>query len=95
MPGYGENWTEYSPPSVLNWFSKTTLKQVLLDHGFKFIKRGRPNKKISLNHALTLFEHKYPKFQFGTKFVEKMLGKKKISIFYPPLDVTWSLYRKI
>lgn len=91
----GKNWHEYSPPSVLNWFSKSSLQKAFEDVGFEHIKSGHPNKKISLNHALTLFDHKYPSLQFGTRVIEKIIGTKQINIPYPPLDVFWMLFKKV
>ena len=31
----GKNWHEYSPPTVLHWFSKITLQNLFTQHGFK------------------------------------------------------------
>lgn len=90
----GKNWHEYSPPSVLNWFSKRTLKLCLEDEGFVHIKTGTPNKKISLNHAITLFDQKYPHLKLGTRIIEKIIGSKDVTIHYPPLDVFWSVFKK-
>ena len=91
----GKNWHEYSPPSVLNWFSKASMKKYFEDFGFEHVKTGSPNKKISFNHAVTLIEHKYPTLKFGTKLVEFLVGGKDFNLPYPALDVFWSLFRKV
>lgn len=38
----GKGWHEYSPPSVLHWFSPSTLKQLLTPLGFHEVAHGRP-----------------------------------------------------
>jgi len=37
---FGANWHEYSPPSVLQWFSETGLTQFLKEFSFEKIARG-------------------------------------------------------
>ena len=44
----GRNWHEYSPPTVLHWFSKTTLKNFSYSMDSGPLKTGKPYKKISL-----------------------------------------------
>jgi 2-polyprenyl-3-methyl-5-hydroxy-6-metoxy-1,4-benzoquinol methylase len=41
----GKNWHEYSPPSVINWFSTKTLTNFLRHHNFERIAMGHPVKK--------------------------------------------------
>jgi len=91
----GKYWHEYSPPSVLNWFSKKTLISILGQYGFEPIKFGRPKKKISLQHALSLLRSKQPNGMF-----KSLLGKLEqsrltnMNIMYPPVDIFWGLFRK-
>lgn len=41
----GKYWHEYSPPSVVNWFSDDTLTQLFKHSGFNLVAKGRPSKK--------------------------------------------------
>ena len=91
----GKNWHEYSPPTVLHWFSKETLKNIFLQHGFIPVKTGVPVKKISLKHAASLLKEKYASKSFGKIFmVIDNLMKKDIKIIYPPIDIFWALFKK-
>lgn len=91
----GKNWHEVSPPSVINWFSDKTLEQLFNYHGFKLISKGRPSKKININHGLSLFDESTPNFLFKkgiVKFFSRIIGKYNVN--YPPLDVKWYLFQK-
>ena len=90
----GKTWHEYSPPSVLNWFSRTSLTFCFEQYGFELVETGTPQKKISLNHALTLFEHKYPGLKFVSHIIDKIKGEKDYNMIYPALDIFWSMFEK-
>jgi SAM-dependent methyltransferase len=47
----GDAWHEYSPPSVLHWFSKDGLTKLVSEFGFSEVARGRPRKWIRASHA--------------------------------------------
>lgn len=92
----GKNWHEYSPPSVVNWFSKETLVQLFNYHGFKLIDEGFPKKKINFKHAISLFDEKTPDFKLKKRFfaaIDRLAGRATVP--YPPLDLKWYLFRKI
>jgi len=91
----GKYWHEYSPPSVLRWFSKKSLISVLDQYGFEPIKFGRPKKKISLQHALSLLKSKQPNGLFKS-ILDKLQRSNltNINIIYPPVDIFWGLFRK-
>ncbi len=91
----GSNWPEYSPPSVVRWFSDETLTEFFTFHGFELIKKGRPSKRISINHALSLVNEKTPEFKFK-KSLMKTLNKTfgNLTVIYPPLDLKWYLFKK-
>lgn len=92
----GKQWHEYSPPSVVNWFSEKTLTQLMNYYGFKLLKQGYPAKKINLKHAFSLMEEKLPKFIFKLNFIKWItttLGKQ--ALVYPPVDVKWFLFKKL
>lgn len=92
----GKHWHEYSPPSVINWFSDKTLSQLFNHYGFTLIAKGRPPKKISIKHCLSLFDEKTPRFILKKKilaFFSNIIGKYNIT--YPPLDVKWYLFKML
>jgi SAM-dependent methyltransferase len=91
----GKHWHEYSPPSVINWFSDGTLKNLFNNHGFELISKGRPSKKIRLEHGISLFKQSTPNFFFKEKivhFLNRKLGKYTIP--YPPFDLKWYIFKK-
>ena len=91
----GKHWHEYSPPSVVNWFSDSTLNQLFINHGFSLISKGRPLKKVSIQHGISLFKEKTPHFYFKEKilkFFDEKLGKYNLP--YPPIDLKWYLFQK-
>ena len=85
---FGKNWHEYSPPSVLHYFSRHGLTAFLEDLGFERITSGRPSKKISGEHARSLL-----RYRLGDSFLLKIIPGK-INFPYPSEDLFWALYRK-
>ena len=85
---FGKNWHEYSPPSVLQWFSLNGLTEFLKDFGFEKLAHGRPSKKISGEHAKSLL-----KYRLGDNFLLKLIPSK-INFPYPSEDLFWAIYRK-
>ncbi len=53
----GKNWHEYSPPSVLHWFSPDGVARLGRPFNLTEIARGRPAKKLLSSHAKSLVEH--------------------------------------
>lgn len=91
----GKNWHEYSPPSVVHWFSAEGLPVFLQSFGFEEIERGRPAKYLSGAHAKSLVEYKIEGIP-GRRIVSTMLKivPDKVSIPYPSFDLFWGLYRR-
>jgi hypothetical protein len=91
----GENWHEYSPPSVLHWFSRKSLDELFSAYGYKKVKQGRPFRKIQGRHAKSLLQH-----TFQDTLLEKPVSylncliPDSFSIPYPPVDLFWSVYQK-
>jgi SAM-dependent methyltransferase len=85
---FGRNWHEYSPPSVLQWFSLDGLTRFLSEIGFEKIAHGRPGKKISGAHAKSLL-----KYRLGDNFLLKLIPDK-INFPYPSEDLFWALYQR-
>jgi len=85
---FGKNWHEYSPPSVLHWFSKDGLTAFLDGLGFERVAGGRPSKKISGGHVRSLL-----KYRLGDNFLLKLIPEK-VNFPYPSEDLFWALFRK-
>lgn len=85
---FGKNWHEYSPPSVLQFFSEKGLSEFLRKIGFVKIAHGRPSKKISGAHAKSLL-----KYRLGNNFLLNLIPDK-LNFPYPSEDLFWALYQK-
>lgn len=85
---FGRNWHEYSPPSVLQFFSEKGLSEFLKTVGFEKIASGRPSKKISGAHAKSLL-----KYRLGKNPLLKLIPDN-FNFPYPSEDLFWALYRK-
>jgi len=92
---FGKRWHQYSPPGTLNFFSKKSLNQLMMNHGFSIVKSGRPKKNIHSKHAKSLIKHKFPKPKrlkwlpgITSLFPENMI------LPYPAEDLIWVLYKR-
>lgn len=88
---FGKYWHEYSPPSVLHWFSRAGLDELMRRNAFTPIQNGRPKKFISAGHAASLLEH-----VLGNKLLATPLRglPKDLKVRYPAFDLEWRLYRR-
>jgi SAM-dependent methyltransferase len=85
---FGKNWHEYSPPSVLHFFSEKILTAFLKEVGFEKIAHRRTFKKISGAHAKSLL-----KYRLGENFLLRLIPEK-ILFPYPGNDLFWAIFRK-
>ncbi len=87
----GEAWHEYSPPSVLHWWSPGVLRRTLAKLGYRLRGTGKPQKWIGLRHAKSLLTHKY-----GTGLAGRVLKAipDGLALPYPSEDVFWAVYEK-
>jgi 2-polyprenyl-3-methyl-5-hydroxy-6-metoxy-1,4-benzoquinol methylase len=91
----GQNWHEYSPPSVLHFFSPETLRLLVEQYGFEEIARGRPVKKISGGHVKSLLDYMLKSSILGKPSVKMLnLIPNGIIIPYPSFDLFWTLFQK-
>lgn len=91
----GRNWPEYSPPSVLHYFSDTTLTKLMNSVGLHLIGKGHPIKQINLKHAASLIESKLPESHLKRKLFSCFSGVAgKLPLLYPFLDLKWYLFQK-
>jgi SAM-dependent methyltransferase len=91
----GRGWHEYSPPSVIHWFTRASLDAAMQRHGFAPVARGAPKKYISGGHARSLLGHKLRDLPFGRALAAPTaLIPRNVNFLYPAFDVEWRLYRK-
>lgn len=92
----GKNWPEYSPPSVLHYFSEKTLVQLMNSIGLQLVKKGYPIKRINLKHAASLLEGKLPDFILKKRifsFLSRIAGN--FPLIYPFLDLKWYVFQNV
>jgi SAM-dependent methyltransferase len=91
-----QHWHEYSPPSVLHWFTPTTVRNLLRQHGFVQVAIGRPRKRLSGAHAKLLLRPRLDHHPLGflvrpfLRFIDD-----GAELPYPAEDLFWGLYRKV
>jgi SAM-dependent methyltransferase len=87
----GSAWHEYSPPSVVHWFTPDSLERLAKRHGFEEVERGRPKKSIAFRHAKSLLDHSLGKLSrvLPTRFVPD-----DFVVPYPALDVFYGIFRR-
>jgi len=92
---FGKHWHEYSPPSVLHWFSQKSLDFLMEKYNLELIARGRPKKYISVKHAKSLLL-----FKLKNSFILRPLDlffqliPDGLTIRYPTGDLFWALYSR-
>ncbi len=93
---FGQKWHEYSPPSVLHWFSPDTLKALAASFGFEEVARGRPSKWINGGHVKSLLQFKLQSLSLG-ELVGKSLNllPEYLPLPYLADDLFWILLKKI
>jgi SAM-dependent methyltransferase len=92
----GRCWHEYSPPSVLHWFSIEGLVEIGQRAGLEWVGRGRPRKLLSAGHAASLLRHKLSGQRLGSVAAATAFGLAPagLPLPYPFDDVFWLLLRK-
>ena len=92
---FGSGWHEYSPPSVLHWFTRKSLARVFNSCGFQEIASGRPSKWISGAHAKSLLEYKTGSGLLGSACRRMLRLIPDRAMFpYPAEDLFWMLFRR-
>ncbi len=93
---FGENWHEYSPPSVLQWWSPESLRRLFEEFGFESLATGRPRKWIEAGHAKSLLKHKSAEGSLAAKLIGGAMAivPDGVSLPYPSEDLFWAIYRK-
>jgi SAM-dependent methyltransferase len=92
---FGRYWQEYSPPSVVHWFSDESLESLFHYYGCEQVANGLPTKRISLNHAISLLETKMPNWVFRKSvFASIRRAFGNLTFYYPPIDLKWYLFKR-
>jgi SAM-dependent methyltransferase len=86
------NWHEYSPPSVVHWFTLQELDDTASKAGLTRIDRGLMPKWISAEHASSLLRHGKSSIPMSAKVTA--LLPRKLSLPYPGDDLFWALYQR-
>ncbi len=91
----GKAWHEYSPPSVLHWFSRKSLLKLTKNFGFEEVAHGRPSKQISMRHVQSLFQARKQEHVFAALgYAIAKAFPANLTIPYPPFDLFWTLLQK-
>jgi SAM-dependent methyltransferase len=93
---FGSAWHEYSPPSVLHWFSPKRLGRLAKTVGLAPWAVGRPSKCLDAGHAAGLLEYKFAGSRAGpaVRFLRRFVPAN-CPIPYPAEDLFWGYYVKI
>jgi SAM-dependent methyltransferase len=91
----GEGWHEYSPPSVLHWFSRAGLSELFTRHGFRNVAQGKIIKWIGVGHARSLVQHTGNQSRTD-QMIAGVLGMlpENLALPYPSEDLFWAMFRK-
>ena len=92
---FGRQWHEYSPPSVLHWFSLDGLRRLGQAAGLVRVAHGRPLKMLDGAHAKSLLKYKLshgPAGAVASRIVN--LIPERLPLVYPFDDLFWILLRK-
>lgn len=91
----GKNWHEYSPPSVINWFSNKTLSDFFHQRGFELVDIGHPVKRIKLKHAFSVLGKDLPSSSIRKRMIDKLTQTfGRYTIKYPTFDLNWYIFKK-
>lgn len=91
----GRRWHEYSPPSVLHYFSRNSLRELMNKYGFDEVATGRPVKRLRFDHARQLLRYKYGDAPAARPFLailDRVPGG--IEVPYPSEDLFWALFQR-
>jgi SAM-dependent methyltransferase len=91
----GQGWHEYSPPSVLHWFSPDGVELLGQRYGFTKVAQGRPQKWIGGAHGKSLVRYKVKGTVLeGLCNLLLNLIPDRLALPYPAEDLFWILLKK-
>ncbi len=91
---FGHRWHEYSPPSVLHWFTPESACKLAREMGYKVVTQGRPQKRLQVGHAASLLRHKTDGTLLKPLVFPLTLLPRNLELPYPGNDLFWMLLRK-
>jgi SAM-dependent methyltransferase len=92
---FGASWHEYSPPSVLHWFSAAGLRDLAASIDLAELARGRPRRRIGVAHARSLLRHKGERSRLARALAAASCALPgRLALPYPGDDLFWMLLRK-
>lgn len=93
----GAKWHEYSPPSVLHWYTRKSLSRLATGAGFESnsIRFGRVFRWIGVEHARSLLDHMATK-STAASIINRTLAilPNRLALPYPGDDLIWMCCRK-
>jgi SAM-dependent methyltransferase len=91
----GTHWHEYSPPSVLRWFSRQDLRILAGRFGFVEAGHGRPAKWLLGGHAKSLLRSTFRNGVMA-RVVRGLTAMvpERLPLPYPAEDLFWAVFRK-
>jgi SAM-dependent methyltransferase len=91
----GANWHELNPPSVLHWFSRASLREMICDAGFEVVDSGLPRKRIQLGRAFRMLRHSWNSSVLSRCLTWPLTWvPERLSAPYLLGDAFWMLFRK-
>lgn len=92
---FGKHWHEYSPPSVLHWFSLDGLRRLAKQYNFTEIAHGRPSKRLSGRHFKSVMSYILRDKPLSRPIRPLFkLVPDALTLPYPALDLFWILFKK-
>jgi SAM-dependent methyltransferase len=92
----GSRWHEYSPPSVLHWFSRAGVARLAKAAEFGPVATGRPSKWINAAHAKSVLRNKAEASLFNRAALTlASLIPERVCVPYLGDDLFWALFRRV
>lgn len=92
---FGKSWHEYSPPSVLHWFSRGGVARLFEREGVEVVAGGRPRRRVLGEHARSVLRYVGERRWWGAALrgVGRLIPADAM-LPYPADDLIWVLLRK-
>jgi SAM-dependent methyltransferase len=89
---FKQRWHEYSPPSVVQWFTRPELDNLMKRVGCIKVATGRYPKWITAAHGRQLVEHRMGTDHLASRAARAIPAGLKVP--YPGDDLFWAIYRR-
>lgn len=92
---FGQHWHEYSPPSVLHYFSRQSLSTLAKQFGFHEVASGQPRRWIRGSHIRSLLQYKMRDTVWGRR-LGSLVSMIPSGVAFPYWgdDLFWMLFRR-